>query len=815
MFANERLRRSSGYSMEDLQSDGQIQGIPPEVVDGIAAVLASGEPSWKGRIDGWRKSGETFVQWAEVVPIRDDSKAKPSFIVVILREIDEAADATKDRISHLEQVIEAMPNPVFLKDTELRYVNCNKAYEEYFGIRREDLRGRRIEDAGFLDGEAATRRSREDAEILSKGGSVRIRTAVRFQDGVVREALLLLSRLQDWRGVPTGLLGVAVDITDLNEKEKELAEAKNRAEQEMRTKTMFLANMSHEIRTPLNALVGMSHLLAGMELGTRQRQHAEKIRTAGLALQALVDEMLDYTRLEVGQIELNETIFGFEELFRILDAVLGEKARTKGLSFVLERDPELVGSFRCDKYRLGQILTNLAGNAVKFTPFGNVEIGCRIVDRRGDEVKIRFDVADTGIGMSEEQMGRLFRPFTQADGSITRRFGGTGLGLCISSKLVEIMGGNLLVDSRLGHGSIFHFELWMPRVSNIPDVPETSFFDVVVQDAPLRDLRILLVEDETLNRETTSDLLAAEGANVLLASSGMQAVSILQNEEGDVDIVLMDISMPGMTGLEATTRIKEDRILRTIPVVALTAHVLDDDWSTYQQAGFADHLLKPYTPAKLRETILRWAGHGCDSEADSSTHGRREEFDKHGGLKRLGGGKGYIEALLRFRQEQGSALDEIARFVADDRREDARILARRLRAESAYIGGVELQRRARLLENGLATATDVGKSLASVERAYTRLSREILAMLDESEASDNDAESVPPPDDETLAQLVDYLRKSDGKAIDLYDTIQQGIRSWFGSERAGEFDDAVRSFDFDRAARILEGERIQRKKDVP
>lgn len=813
VFANERSRKKDGRSLDGLISeDGRIQGVPAEVVDGIAEVLAGGAPCWKGRIEGRGRDGATHARWVEVVPIRDDPRAEAS-CVVVLREIDEAAEVAKERIAYLEQVIDAIPNPVYLKDTELRYINCNKAYEEFFGTTRESIRGKNIGDLGLLDDDVAAIRMREDREIVAGGGSRRFRSSVRFRDGKTRETLFLVSCLQDGRGVPTGLLGVVVDITDLDAKERELAEARDRAEQEMRNKTMFLANMSHEVRTPLNALVGMTHLLAGMELGPRQRQHAEKIRTAGLALQALVDDLLDYTRLEVGQIELSDTVFGFDEIFRILDAVLGDKARAKGLSFLLECDPELLGSFRGDKHRIGQILTNLAGNAVKFTPFGTVEVGCRIVDRRGDEVKVRFGVSDTGIGMSEEQIGRLFRPFTQGDGSITRRFGGSGLGLCISGKLVEIMGGRLQVDSHPDRGSIFHFELWMPRVSHLPDVPETSFDDAVLRDAPLRDLRILLVEDEQLNRETMADLLSAEGANVLASSSGAEALSILREEEGDVDIVLMDIGLPGMTGMEAAGRMREDRTLRDIPVVALTAHVMDDD-SEYQSAGFVDFLSKPCTPERLRETILHWASHGCDSAADSGLLGERQEFDKHGGLKRSGGSKGYIEALLRFRREQGGALDEVARLVADGRRVEAQVLVRRLRAEAAYIGGTELQRRARILEVGLGSSADVGKTLASVERAYARLAREILALLDDHDSSGDDAEPVAPPDDELLARLGEHLRRSDGAAIDLYDVIERGLRSWFGPERAGEFDDAIRLFDFDRAYRILDGERMRRRRDA-
>jgi len=367
---------------------------------------------------------------------------------------------------------------------------------------------------------------------------------------------------------------------------------------------------------------------------------------------------------------------------------------------------------------------------------------------------------------------------------------------------------------------VFHFEIWFRKASEDSESFESLGDDLSSRPAEhaLRNLRILLVEDDEMNRVTSSDLLAAEGANVVSARHGKEALEILENEDGDFDLVLMDIEMPVMDGFETVRRMKSTPLFCAIPVVAMTAHSIDEDWARCLEVGMLDHVLKPFGMDDLREAVLRWTARdgGCETKTDSDV--RREErsaseLDWRSGVRKArGNGRIYQEQLRHFLKEQGDSLVEVGNAVAEGARDDARMRARGLRTAAGIVGASELQRRARTLELALSGDADVAAQIASAARSLMRLVREIFVILEEDEERETAASVVaPPPDAASLDRLCDLLRRSDGGALDLYDGMESGLLAWMGGERGIVFNNALRSYEFDKALMVLEETRLLKK----
>jgi two-component system, sensor histidine kinase and response regulator len=766
--------------------------------------------------------------------------------------------------------------------------------------------------------------------------------------------------VKDSGGKPTDVYGVSQDITEFKRLEAELLSAKETAVLATKAKSEFLANMSHEIRTPMNAILAMTHLALKTELTPKQRDYLTKTRAAARSLLDIINDVLDFSKIEAGKLDLENADFRLDTVLENLSSIVGQRADDKNLEFLIvaphDPPPSLVG----DPLRLGQILINLVNNAVKFTESGDVVVAVAVDERNSERVRLKFSVRDSGIGMTPEQTSRLFQAFSQADTSTTRKYGGTGLGLSICKRLVELMEGEIWVESNYGKGSTFLFTAWFGVGSPDPErmrfIPELAGIRVLVVDdhalacqilsdalksfglrvesvasgqaalralsaadssnpfqlvlmdwhmpgmdglettrlilrgghlkrvpeivmvtafgreeiraqaeelgvkghllkpviasslcdtlmdvfgvraeehrpsrrqkeesisVDARGIRILLVEDNEANQQVTTELLESVGACIRIANDGAEAVKILTEGEGapPFDIVLMDLQMPEMDGYTATRLLRAEPRLRSLPIVAMTAHALIEEQQRCLEAGMNDHVSKPIDPDALFATLLRWTKLGkrqasriavdAAEVVDHVKLPKLEGVDVTSGLQRVAGNKRlYRDLLAQFASKQRSVSERIATAVENGDHYQAERLAHSLKGAAGNLGINQIFYSAGNLERAIREShggiRELVKKLTSAVDRQIRAIHAALLVTSVEAGKELEAQPVDPTKVMTaMTRLKELLEANDADASGTYADLADLLKGTVETSRLEALGAAVNGFDFEAALNEL------------
>ena len=694
----------------------------------------------------------------------------------------------------LTAIFESNPHMNVMFDSNFQPVECNPSAIEFMGFKTkgEMLGGFSEKMTKYIPPfQSSGRTSRSMFEVLShavKAGYMKFETELQVAD---KTRIIEMEFKRISNGESFALLGYMLDLTDIREKEWELVrrdellkKAMEEAQAANQAKSAFLANMSHEIRTPMNSIMGFAELALDRAESPQVKEYLGKITDSTKWLLQIINDILDISKIESGKMEFEKIHFDLHGIFTRCQSVIMPSVNEKGLYLHVYAEPSIGKRLLGDPVRLYQALMNLLSNAVKFTQTGTVKLSSAIIDSNENETAVYFEVKDCGIGMTPEQLEKIFEPFTQADSSTTRNFGGTGLGLTITKNIVELMGGKLTVKSEPGVGSTFSFELTFETVAALDDIPRYDETNTI--EKPHFDGLILICEDNAMNQQVICEHLTRVGIQSIVAENGRIGVEIvrerMQKGEKPFDLIFMDMFMPVMDGIEAAAKI--NKLGTGTPVVAMTANVMTNELEKYKENGMSDYVSKPFTSQELWRCLLKYL-----TPVGVSVMNEAEQTQDNDELKK--------KLRIKFVKDNQNKYAEISEAITARDRTLAHRLAHTLKTNAGMIGSTGLQNVAAEVEALLnAGSMPLAELMKTLETELSSTLEEFTLLLEEYKSRPAQ-ESLNTEQVLTLFEkLGQMLEHINPECVNMLDE----IRAIPGTEELAR---QIEDYDFETAARTL------------
>ncbi len=730
-YWNPHAEKLFGWTQEEAMGQTMSLLFIPEHMrsahdDGMNRYLTSGESRVLNKeleLTAVNKAGDEFPIELIIVTYQQNGKHYFCGFMKDISSRKKSENLLKAQEEKYRNIITNMNLGLLEVDTEENILFANQSFCEISGYPVEELVGDKT--SLFLLSEKEVSVLQQKHQLRTRGVSDSYEIAVRNKNGEVRWWFISGAPNYNDEGELVGSIGIHLDITKQKELESDLAIAKNRAEEASVAKEAFLANMSHEIRTPLNAIIGMIRELSREELSPKQQTYLSHTDTAARHLLSIVNNILDISKIEAGELKLDEHNFSLQALIANISSILHFKASKKDIELVSRLSENVWPAFSGDSARIRQVLLNLLDNAIKFTMEGSVHLDIEVLGEEEDSQLIGITITDTGIGMDADYLDQLFSKFSQAEKSTSRRFGGTGLGMSITKEIIKLMGGDIVVESTKGKGTQFQIKVQLSKgdINNLSDRTQDS-------EHLLQGAHVLLVEDNVMNRFIANKSLSHFGCTTDEAENGLVALELLKVKK--YDLILMDVQMPKLDGVETTKIIRNDLKL-DLPIIAVTANAFKKDIDLYLSIGMNDYVTKPFEEKELFNTIakqLQWNMSPTSSAATIIDDG----YDLSQLVELSRGDEEFVKNMVEiFLEHTPPALDEMLKGMADNDFTTVAKVAHRIKPSIESMGISQLDGVARDIELSAKEEIIDEEGIFSKVHFLTETLAAVLARLREDE----------------------------------------------------------------------------------